>query len=193
MSDFRTNGHLAPAAIADAISVPGLLQHHLTELQRSGLNETTIREAGIRSESNYNALAAVLNWRKLPKRMGAAIVFPYRRRDGTTPYCRLKFDNPRKIAGKLVKYESPKGQPNEIYLPPGVPELLERPESELLITEGEKKALKATQHGFSCIGLVGVFGWKDGRSRTAPARFRAHRMERSASSHRVRQRRHRES
>ena len=41
---------------------------------------------------------------------------------------------------------------------------------QLLITEGEKKALKATQEGFSCIGLVGVYGWKDGkRERLLPS------------------------
>ena len=164
MSDLHHNGNGSTTAVTSAVGVSDVLPHHLAELRKSGLSDATIRAAGIRSESHYGTLAATLNWRKLPKRMSAAIVFPFRRSDGNAGYCRLKFDNPRKVGGKTVKYESPKGQPNEIYLPPGVAELLDRPETELLITEGEKKALKATQHGFSCIGLVGVFGWKEGRS-----------------------------
>jgi putative DNA primase/helicase len=40
----------------------------------------------------------------------------------------------------------------------------------LLIDEGEKKSLCATQHGFLCIGLVGVLGWKEkGRESLLPA------------------------
>ena len=102
--------------------------------------------------------------------MAPAIVFPFRRPDGSNGYSRLKFDNPRKSGGKPVKYESPKGQPNEIYLPPGVADVLDRPDADYLVTEGEKKSLTATQDGFSCIGLVGVYGWKDGRSeRLLPA------------------------
>ncbi len=49
--------------------------------------------------------------------------------------------------------------PNQIYLPPGIRDLLES-NTELLITEGAKKALKATQEGFATIGLAGVWGWK---------------------------------
>ena len=37
---------------------------------------------------------------------------------------------------------------------------LHNPTCELLITEGEKKALASTQAGFPCIGLVGVNGYK---------------------------------
>ena len=37
---------------------------------------------------------------------------------------------------------------------------------ELLITEGEKKALAANQAGFPSIGLVGVWGWKPGKKET---------------------------
>ena len=34
----------------------------------------------------------------------------------------------------------------------------------LFITEGEKKADALTHYGFPCIGLSGVYGWKDKRS-----------------------------
>ena len=73
----------------------------------------------------------------------------------------MKPDRPRQIGGKAVKYESPRGQPNQIYIPPGVDDLLTDPSRGLLLTEGEKKSACATQHGFPCIGLVGVHGWKE--------------------------------
>src|SRR5262249_33571942 len=37
----------------------------------------------------------------------------------------------------------------------------------LLIVEGEKKSLAANQHGFPCVGLVGVYGWQRKRPKGA--------------------------
>lgn len=51
-----------------AESLPGLLPHHLPELRKSGLTDATIVAAGIYSEANYDRLAALLGWRKLPDR-----------------------------------------------------------------------------------------------------------------------------
>jgi putative DNA primase/helicase len=148
----------------------GILPHHLAELRKSGLSDATIVAAGIESETNYQRLAALLGWRKLPKRMAPALVFPFVSAEGQNGYCRIKPDNPRRIGKRVVKYESPLGRANEIYLPPGVVDCLNRPDAELVLTEGEKKSLKATQEGFACIGLVGVYGWKDGKSeRMLPA------------------------
>jgi len=140
-----------------------LLPHHLADLRRSRLSDATIQAAGLYSEDNYVKLAALLDWRKWPKKCGPAIVFPFIDENAVNGYCRLKPDTPRLSRGKPVKYESPRGQPNHVYLPPGIRDALDNPVAELLITEGEKKALRAMQNGFACIGLVGVFGWCDGR------------------------------
>ena len=51
------------------------------------------------------------------------------------------------------------------YFPPGTLSALKDPTQPLLITEGEKKALKADQEGFPCIGLGGVECW----SKRSPA------------------------
>jgi putative DNA primase/helicase len=152
---------------APLYSLAGLLPHHLAELRASGLSDETIKAAGICSETRYTALAAMLGWRRYPKKMAPAIVFPFTDDDGRKGFARIKPDRPRVLGGKggrPVKYESPRGQPNRIYLPPGVASKLREAGGELLITEGEKKALKATQEGFACIGLVGVWGWKDAKS-----------------------------
>jgi len=47
-----------------------------------------------------------------------------------------------------------------VYFPPGVANLLPDAGQELIVTEGEFKALATMQHGFPSIGFVGVFGWK---------------------------------
>ena len=148
----------------------GLLDHHLAELRRSGLTDETIRVAGIHSEVEPAKLATILDWKRYPSKCCPAIVFPFTDADGRNGYTRVKPDRPRQKGGKPVKYESPQGRPNEVYLPPGVGDILADPTRELLITEGEKKSLCASQNGFLCIGLTGVWGWKEkGRESLLPA------------------------
>lgn len=145
--------------------MPELLPHHLADLQLSGLSDETIAACGFRSESKYERLAEILRWKKWPKRMGSALVIPFRGPDGDNGYCRLKPDTPRWDRNqKPIKYESPKGQSNHVFIPPNTFAVLDDPTAEMLITEGEKKAAKSDQDGYRCIGLVGVFGWKDGKS-----------------------------
>jgi putative DNA primase/helicase len=143
-----------------------LLPHHRDEFHKSGLSDETIAAAGVYSETNADALASVLNWNRVPKKLGPCIVIPFTGADGSNGYCRAKPDRPRicKADGKPIKYESPRGQPNRIYLPPGVAAVADKPEVEIIITEGEKKALAVSQHVGHAIGLVGVYGWKAKRS-----------------------------
>ncbi|HEX3999422.1 MAG TPA: phage/plasmid primase, P4 family [Pirellulales bacterium] len=145
---------------APADHLPKLLPHHLAQLRSSGLKDTTITAAGIYSETNPRQLTVMLGWRKPTKGLAPALVFPFTGLDGRSSYCRIRPDAPRKVKKKPVKYESPRGQANRIYLPPGIPPFLVNVESELVFTEGEKKALAATQAGFPCVGLVGVYGFK---------------------------------
>ena len=83
--------------------------------------------------------------------------FPYFGADGKPfGYVRLKRDKPRMKHGKPIKYESPKESQNRAYFPPGTRGALADPTKPLILTEGEKKAAKADQEGFACIGLTGV-------------------------------------
>jgi putative DNA primase/helicase len=143
--------------------LPGLLPHHLRHLRESGLTDATILAAGIRSETSPDKLAILLGWRKPRKGMAPAIVYPFVGADGANGYYRVRPDTPRLSAGKPVKYESPRERPNQVYLPPGVARVLDDPTIELVITEGEKKSLAITQDGPPCIGLVGVYGWREKR------------------------------
>jgi putative DNA primase/helicase len=157
----------APRVFGDRLVLANgktVLPHHLAELRASGLSEETIRGAGIHSETNYDEIASLLEW-KPPKKMAPVLVFPVLRADGTpTGYAYVKPDHPRKVADKVVKYEAPRGRPARVYVPPKTHSALEDVTTELLITEGQKKALCADQHGFRCLGLAGVWNWKDSQS-----------------------------
>lgn len=152
---------IAPTPATIRSPIAGLMTHHYAQLAASGLNDTTIRSAGLFSETNVHKIRSLIGCsEKTAKGFGAVLVIPFVDADGRNGYCRIRPDTPRTIQGKPVKYESPVGQPNAVYLPPGVRERLTDPTTELLLTEGEKKALAATQQGFPTIGLVGVHGWK---------------------------------
>ena len=138
-----------------------LLPQHVAELQASGLSKATITACGFFSVKTTDRLGKILN-RKVSGQLVPALAIPFRSPDGewVDRYTRIKPDHPRSHDSRVVKYESPTGASNHAYFPPGTIETLADPSIDLIISEGEKKAAKADQDGFPCIGLVGVFGWK---------------------------------
>ena len=135
--------------------------HHYRDLKSSGLTDETIRECGFYTERSYPRLAAMIGWKFYPKKMGSALVIPFRSPGGELDgYKRIKPSAPKRNRnGKPQKYISPKGRDQKPYFPPAVIEKLSDASIPLIVTEGEKKAAKATQEGFPCIGLVGVFSF----------------------------------
>ena len=135
-----------------------LLDHHRRELHASGIDDATIVAAGIHSETVRGILAAKVKAKDWPRKRGPAIVFPYRDVDGKPlGIDKVKPDHPRlRPDGKPVKYEWPKGTPTRLYFPPGVGASI-ADGCELIFTEGEKKALSATQHGFPTVAVPGVW------------------------------------
>jgi hypothetical protein len=124
-----------------------LLPHHLTELvEGSGLTPETIAEVGIYSSDDVVQNAALLNRKTWSQKLGDAMVIPYFDEWGGTPLRRLKPDNPQlnQATGKKAKYLQPTGAPTRLYVPKRVYPLFDDETSRLFITEGEKKALKAT-------------------------------------------------
>ena len=154
------NGRITDAHCGNRLILP----HHRNELRASGLTEETIVSAGIYSVTDRDELAHIINWNSVPRTRVPAMVFPFIGLDGQLGYARAKPDVPQHKDGNPVKYESPQGRPNEIYLPPNTIAVLSDPTVALLITEGEKKSLSADQAGFACLGLVGVWGWKVARA-----------------------------
>jgi P4 family phage/plasmid primase-like protien len=145
-----------------------LFPHHLADLHKSGLSDPTIAACDFRSLEAPASIQHVLHWKRYRGELGPCLCIPFPDIDGNpTGYCRLKPDRPRKNKddGRPIKYESPKGASNLPYFPASIPPVLKDATAQLIITEGEKKAAKATQEGFPCIGLVGVWGWQRKRAR----------------------------
>ena len=113
-----------------------------------GLNVETIRAAGIRSCGDVGELASILNRRNVPRTWGPCLVFPYRDESGAVVLNRVRPNNPpiAPKTGKAAKYIQPTGQQVRLYVPPDVFPVLGET-ARLLITEGELKALAATQAG----------------------------------------------
>ena len=140
--------------IIDSLRRTPLAENHLADLRASGLSDETIRAAGLCSAPA--AATRLLGFHDSP-----ALVFPYPEHPG---YIRIKPDQPRTDReGKTIKYESPRGSRNHLYVPHKTRARLRgmgEPVTTVIITEGEKKALKADQEGFATISVPGVWGWR---------------------------------
>jgi hypothetical protein len=131
------------------------------------LSDEQVRRCGFYSASDPSAVAKLLGRadHEAVAALGPCLCIPFFGPDGRPlGYVRCKPDHPRVLDGKTVKYESPVGQPNRAYLPPATRAVLADPRVPFLVTEGEKKAAKADQDGFPCVGLVGVYGWQKKRT-----------------------------
>jgi Domain of unknown function (DUF3854) len=119
---------------------------HVKELYLSGLTDDTIRAARVFSATSRTT------FRMLKYPVGPGLVFLYD--DG---YFRIKADHAQADG---TKYRAPKDLPTRMYIPAMLDRsrLLDRNEP-LIITEGEKKALRAVQDGFTCIAFGGVWNW----------------------------------
>ncbi len=58
------------------------------------------------------------------------------------------------------KYIRPKGKESQIFIPLGLHNSINNKDDYLIITEGEKKAIKASLEGFNCVAIPGVYCWK---------------------------------
>jgi len=146
-----------------------LSESHVRDMQSSGLQEISIRASGVYSVARGEA-KAILGFDP----GGPGLAFPY---VGTTngngePFTRIKPDHPFKDSdGRLAKYLTAKGATNHLYIPPTYrkKDLLNR-ELPVILTEGEKKALKGAQEfkDFVVIALPGVWCFKAKNSRLIP-------------------------
>ncbi len=131
---------------------------HIKELAARGITLETAIEAGLYTETSHEAVHRLLNSKALRARNMPCLVIPF-----SAEFSRVRPDNPRTSQDKVVKYESPRDRGQRVYVPLDVAKYAQDADQELIITEGEFKALAATQEGFPTIGLVGVLGWKESR------------------------------
>src|SRR5262245_7358211 len=138
----------------------------LEDLRRSGLDDATIAEAGLHPPAPGDLT------RLLPARLVAPVrhvlVFPYDapmahgglwRRDDE--FVRSKLFPPVDDGqGHTIRYYQRGGTPPRLYVPARARAALADPNVPLVITEREKKALKANQEGLACVGLGGLWNWQ---------------------------------
>jgi len=140
-----------------------LRENHLEDLRKSGLSHSTIEQLGFFSVTPQ--MVNGLLRRTDLNSFGLVIQYP---RVPIQEYVRVKLDNPPLDSrGKPIKYMNPPGAMPRAYIPPQTAEAIKRGAA-LLITEGEKKAAKADQDGFPCIGIGGVWNFKQKRGGLIP-------------------------
>lgn len=144
------------------ITIPGnirplLAPDHRLDLRKSGLTDATINAAGIAAipagdidkAIGYN-IPEVISAYRIPFGNGYERIKVFYRGDAKPA--------PGK---KFRKYHQKAGTGNRLYIPPTLdPAVLSSPNKVIYITEGEKKALKAAQEGFTCIAITGLWNWK---------------------------------
>lgn len=143
-----------------------LSEKHLSELAVSGIDEQAAKNCGLYTENSANEVAKHLNWKREDDTLAPAIVFPYFENGDISKnptIHRVKRDHPRtNKEGKAVKYEQPVGANISLYIPPIICQTtLANLNVPLFFTEGEKKAISATTHGFPCVSAPGVWTYHD--------------------------------
>lgn len=132
-----------------------LSPEHREALKReSGLSDEMIDKLGWYSVTKEEA-AKLLGKSDVPS---GGIAIPYPNVPG---FVRIRYDTPRTLKnGCRQRYDQPANTPNHAFILPEVAAILKSPENPVFITEGEKKAAKATQEGFHTIALPGVWGFR---------------------------------
>ena len=120
-------------------AVSKIFETHLEDLRRSGLSDETIAGSGIVSMPG-SVLSKHLGFQA----PGDGYSIPY-----SPDYTRFK------IFGGEKKYLAPVGSGVYVYVPFNLPKVFDT----LVVTEGEKKALKACQEGIAAIAIGGVDMW----------------------------------
>ena len=129
-------------------NISGLAPSHLENLKASGLNDVTINEAKLQSVPP-RLINKILGFNA---KINSLLEIPY----PGTDFSRYKLFPPlTNREGHSQKYHQPKGSATRLYVPPG----FDCTKSLWLVTEGEKKALKATQDGLNCLGLGGIWNF----------------------------------
>ena len=143
-----------------------LSSEHRKDLKASGLSSKTIGAAGLFS-AGADDLTEHFSF--LPEGT-TFLVFPYSQNN----FFRVKCFPPLKLEGKKkpAKYLQTTGSDVHLYIPEGIELLFPDFSQELVIVEGEKKALKGHQEGLPCCAVGGVWNWVsrdgDGGSRPIP-------------------------
>lgn len=125
---------------------------HLEDLRKSGLSDETIREAGFQTVIPCD-INKEIGWNVPGLTSCYRIPYP------GTDFCRYRCFYEEGASGP--RYLQRKATGNRLYVPHSVKSVLQDTAVDLYTPEGEKKALEAAQEGLFCIGLSGLWNWKN--------------------------------
>lgn len=130
-----------------------LAPDHLTDLRKSGLTDETIARCQFESVRPHDIKV---------KGAESAYRLPYFDIAGKKNCLeRMKLFPPVKRKDSTQKYHQAADTSPALYLPPLLDwRSIASTNSPLFITEGEKKAAALTQHRIPCIGVAGVWNWR---------------------------------
>jgi hypothetical protein len=135
-----------------------LLPQHRKLIEDSGIEDRIICVRGYYSETTKSELGKL--GFSYAQRVVPALVVPVWGINGQISVHQIRPDQPRSSRGKVVKYETPSGANLVIDVPPSVRDNVLTGTEPLFVTEGIRKADAAVSQGLTCIGLMGVYGWK---------------------------------
>jgi hypothetical protein len=142
-----------------------LHEEAIADLRKSGLSDATIAAAGLYTPPPGD-LPRLLSPRLVDK-VRHVLVFPYDGASNGIPmrrpdeFIRCKLFPPVSDGqGHTIRYYQRTGTPPRLYIPPPARAGLADPSISLLITEGEKKALKANQEGLATVAVGGLWNWQ---------------------------------
>ena len=129
-------------------NISGLAPSQLADLRKSGLTDETILAAKFHSVPP-RLINKILGFNA---KIDSLLEIPY----PGTDFSRYKLFPPlTNREGNEIKYFQAKDSAPRLYVPPG----FDCTKKLWPITEGEKKALKATQDGLNCLGLGGIWNF----------------------------------
>jgi P4 family phage/plasmid primase-like protien len=137
---------------------------HRQHLKASGLTDETIEASGIKTAKHGYQVVELDGF---DPGDAPAMVIPYPDPSGVIDHYRIRPDDQRDFQDP-AKYRTAPGATNRLYLPAPVWEVADDSTADLVIVEGEKKALAGLQCGFNAIGVAGVYGWRCKEHGTIP-------------------------
>ncbi|HMF83597.1 MAG TPA: DUF3854 domain-containing protein [Acidimicrobiia bacterium] len=135
-----------------------LVDQHVEYLAARAVSPEVARERGYVS-ADTKAQLRQLGFPSTQQRVPALII-PIHDVRGEVSGWQLRPDHPRQVDGRIVKFETQRGSPLKLDVPPRTRPHLGDPDVPLFVTEGSVKADAAVSAGLACVALHGVYGWK---------------------------------
>lgn len=156
-----------PGNSSPATSIGQVSDLHLNQLAASGIPPHLAFEVGI-SSAGAEEVQRLLN-RKTP--VGSGLLIPFHdprtgealKTDDGQEFVRVRLDDPSLAtdrAGNICKYLTRRGAGQYPYITARTARAIREGAPEIILVEGEKKALSAIAHGIVAVGLTGNWGWK---------------------------------